>query len=119
LFWTACIDKHTVEVNPGNGRATMTVNDLSMPDFFDAPNALVMGPSVPGVVSFHIEWTKSSDKRKFRYVPEQWRADVVINEAKAAWRGDTALASYVSDPIETSQSLFAEVGHERNGVFFS
>ena len=33
--------------------------------------------------------------------------------------GETALAHYVSDPLATSHSLFAEVGHERNGVFFS
>ena len=28
-------------------------------------------------------------------------------------------AHYVSDSLATSASFFAEVGHERNGVFFS
>ena len=119
LFWTACIDPHAVAVNPGNGRATMSVSDLAVPDYFNGDNALVLGPSEPRVVSFHIEWTKSSDKRQFRYEPEQWRANVVIDEAKVEWEAETALAHYVSDPLATSGSLFAEVGHERNGVFFS
>jgi hypothetical protein len=119
LFWTSCIDPHAVAVNPGNGRATMSVSDLEIPDYFNGDNALVLGPSEPGVVSFHIEWTKSNDKRQFRYEPEQWLANVVINEAKAEWEGETAKARYVSDPLATSASLFAEVGHEQNGVFFS
>jgi hypothetical protein len=43
---------------------------------------------------------------------------VVLNEAKAEWEGETAKAHYVTDLLATSRSLFAEVGHERNGVFF-
>jgi hypothetical protein len=43
---------------------------------------------------------------------------VVLNEARAEWEGETARAHYVSDLLATSHSLFAEVGHERNGVFF-
>ena len=102
----------------------MSVSDLEIPDYFNWPNAAVLGPleEEPGVVSFHIEWTKSKDKRRFSNgagTPDQWRANVVINEAKAEWEGETAQAHYVSKPLAKSQSLFAEVGHERNGVFFS
>jgi hypothetical protein len=43
---------------------------------------------------------------------------VVLTEARAEWEGETPKAHYVSDPLATSHSLFAEVGHERNGVFF-
>lgn len=109
-------------VNPGNGRATMSVSALEMPDFFNFDNAAVLGPSEPGIVSFHIEWARSRDRRRFRHgegTPGQWRANMVINEAKAQWEGESALAHYISDVIETSSSIFAEVGHERNGVFFS
>jgi hypothetical protein len=124
LFWTSCIDPYDVDVNPWNGRATMSVRDLAMPDYFNWPNAAVLGElegSEPGVVSFHIEWTKSRDRRRFSHgagTPEQWRATVVLNEARAEWEGETAKAHYVTDLLATSRSLFAEVGHERNGVFF-
>jgi len=103
----------------------MAVSDLEISDYFNWPNGAVLGAiegSEPGVVSFHIEWMKSKDKRQFSNgagTPDRWRANVVINEAKAEWEGETAKAHYVSDPLAKSQSLFAEVGHERNGVFFS
>jgi hypothetical protein len=124
LFWTSRINRSDIDVNPGNGRATMSVSDLEIPDYFNWPNAAVLGElegSEPGVVSFDVEWTKSKDKRRFSNgagTPDQWRANVVINQARAEWEAETAQAHYVSDPLATSQSLFAEVGHERNGVFF-
>lgn len=119
LFWTACIDPDNVAVNPGNGSAVMAVQNLAVPDYHDLINALNLGPSVPGVVSFTIEWGPSNDKRQWHDVPSAFDANVVLNSAKAAWAGETALARYVSDPAAGSTCLFAEVGHERNGVFFS
>jgi hypothetical protein len=88
------------------------------------PNSAVLGEleeTEPGVVSFYVEWAKSKDRRRFSHgagTRDQWRADVVINEAKAKWEGETAEAHYVSGPLRKSRSLFAKVGHERNGVFF-
>ena len=102
----------------------MSVHDLAMPDYFNWPNAAMLGGlkgSEPGVVSFRMEWAKSQDKRQFSHgagTDEQWRATVVLNEAKAEWEGETAKAHYVSDALATSASIFAEVGRERNEVFF-
>jgi hypothetical protein len=124
LFWTSCIDPYDVDVDRGSGRATMSVRNIEMLDYFNWPNAAVLGDidgTEPGVVSFHIEWAKSKDRRRFSHgagTPEQWRATVVLNAAKAEWEGETAKAHYVSDLLATSNSLFAEVGYERNGVFF-
>lgn len=118
LFWTEQIDPKSVSVNPGNGRASMSAEGIEIPDFHDVVNALLRGPSVPGVVSFHIEWTKSNDKQRFNFPPETWDANVVFNTATCAWNAETELASYVSDPASESASIFAEVGHERNGVYF-
>ncbi|MGH9839453.1 MAG: hypothetical protein ACREEM_11790 [Blastocatellia bacterium] len=119
LFWTTCIDEHDVSVNPGNGRASMQVRDIALRDFHDLVNALLEGRSVPAVASFEINWTASSNKRQFHYPPGEWDANVVLNSAQVAWEARTATARFVSDPASTSTSLFAEVGHERNGVFFS
>lgn len=91
---------------------------LSLRDYGDLVNALLLGPSVPGVASFRIEWSASSDKRRFHYEPETWDANVVINTAQVWWEAETATASFMADPASTSFSLFAEVGHERNGIFF-
>ena len=97
----------------------MQVEDLAMRDYHDLVNALLNGPSVPALASFHIEWTRSQDKQRLHQPTEQWDANVVFNTATVAWEASTATATYVSDAAATSMSLFGEVGHERNGVFFS
>ncbi len=118
LFWTAPIDPHDVLANPGAGRAVMDVNDLAMPDFHDLVNAVMLGPSVPGVVSFRVEWAKAKDKRRFHNEAQQYDGSMVITTARCEWRGETSEAIYVSDPASTSVTVVAEVGHMRNGVFF-
>jgi hypothetical protein len=118
LFWTTCIDPRDVQVNPGNGRASMEAEDMQMPDYFDFGNSLFDGPSLPGKVSFRIEWSKSHDKHRFRYVPEKWSANVVFNTARVLWEGETAATHYVTDETGPQETVFADVGHERNGVYF-
>jgi hypothetical protein len=117
LFWTIPFNEHDIDVNPGNGRARMRASDLEMPDYHDFVNSLI-GDSVPGVVSFTVEWLKSRDKRRFRDPVNGWLANMVLNEARIEWTGETETARFESDDIDTSFSLFAEVGRERNGVFF-
>jgi hypothetical protein len=122
LFWTDEIDPGSVAVHPGKGSAVMDVRDLPSRDYHDLVNAITGGPFLAGVVSFRVEWTSSSDRHHFHdpgTVPgTAFDANVVLNSAQAWWRGETSEALYVADDISTSASLFAEVGHERNGVYF-
>jgi hypothetical protein len=60
--WTAAIDPHDVQVSPGSGRASMDVADLDVPDHHDFVNAVLLGPSLPSVVSFRVAWAASKDK---------------------------------------------------------
>lgn len=119
LFWTSSIPQRSVTVNPGSGSARMQVANLATQDYHDLINALTLGPFLPAVSSFDIAWMASGDRHRFHYEPETWDANVVFNTAQASWQAETEHASYVSDPASTSVSLFAEVGHERNGAFFS
>ena len=105
-------------VNPGNGQAAMHVENLPVRDYGTLTNALLEGPYVPGTCSFDIMWTKSQDKHHFHHEPSRFDADVVFNTAQSWWSAETALARYVADDINTSHSLFAEAGHERNGAYF-
>lgn len=118
LFWTSPINPNAVSVHPGSGAASMGVTNLPSRDFTELVNALLLGPSLPAVVSFHIAWSASHDRQRFHDAPSQFDADLSINSARASWRGETAAALFVADAPSTSVSLFAEVGHERNGVFF-
>ena len=98
----------------------MDVRNLASRDFHDLINAITGGPSLPAMISFRMEWSRSNDKHHF-HDPDplsRFDADVVFNTAKAWWSGETSEALYVADDISTSFSLFAEAGHERNGVYF-
>ena len=98
----------------------MDVRHLAVPDFHDLPNAILGGPSLPGVVSFRVDWAASRERQNFRNEALQYRGQMVLNTANGAWSGETAEASYVSNPDPATQvSVYAEVGHMRNGVFFS
>lgn len=96
----------------------MDVRSLPSRDYHDLINAITFGPFLPAVVSFRVEWERSGDKHRFHDAASGFDADVAFTSAKAWWRGETSEALYVADDISTSASLFAEVGHERNGVHF-
>lgn len=96
----------------------MKVRGLELEDYHDLVNALLDGPSLEGIASFHVEWSASRDKHRFHDPGSAFDSNVVFNSAKCAWAGKTEAATFVSDPASTSHSLFAEVGEERNGVFF-
>jgi hypothetical protein len=120
LFWTAAIDTHDILANPGSGRAVMDVRNLAVPDFHDLANALLGGPSIPGVVSFRADWAPSRNKQRFHNESLQYDGHMVLTTASCAWSGETAEARYVSNPGPATQvSVYAQVGHLRNGVFFS
>jgi hypothetical protein len=120
LFWTAAIDTQDVQAEPGNGRARMDVRNLALQDSHDLVNAITFGPSVPGTASFQIEWSASRDKQSYHNEALQYDAHMVLNTALVRWRGETAAATYVSNPTPATQvTVYAEVGQMRNGVFFS
>lgn len=117
LFWTQPLDKHSVAVNPGTGRAVLEVHDLPMPDYHDFVSSVTGGPSIPGVVSFRVEWEASHDRHRYRYAPNQWQGTFVQTNATCSWSGRTAEAEFSTDT--NNPAIFAEVGHQRSGVFFA
>jgi hypothetical protein len=97
----------------------MDVRNLESRDYHDLINAVTPGATfLPAVVSFRVEWASSGDRHQFHDTVNGFDADVVLTSAKAWWSGETSAARYVAEDIATSTSLFAEVGHERNGVYF-
>jgi hypothetical protein len=43
----------------------------------------------------------------------------IRNKAQMEWTAAVGDYRFVSDPLQTSSSLFAEIGSEQNGSFFS
>jgi hypothetical protein len=117
LFWTMPTNKRSIDVSPGSGRAVYQETNLPMPDYHDFVSSVTGGTPVPGIVSFRIEWAKSSDMHRYRYEPNRWQGNFVTNSATCNWTGRTADAEFrtnTNNPV-----IFAEVGHEKSGVFFS
>ena len=104
--------------NPGSGVASLVVNNKAVLDYHDIPNALLQGVSNPATVSFVVNWHKGSQKIKIRNPGDGFAAELVQNTATMSWSATTQGVSYFSGPEDTSSSVFAYVGHERNGVFF-
>jgi hypothetical protein len=118
LFWTVPLPRGSVRADPGSGVATLVVNSANVLDYHDIPNALVRGPSHPATVSFVVNWHPGSQRTKIRDTVNGFAAELVQNTATMSWSAITQGISYVSGPESTSSSVFAYVGHERNGAFF-
>jgi hypothetical protein len=121
LFWTIALPSGSVQVNPGSGRASMSAANVAVSDFFNIPNSLLHGaiaPPAPAIASFTVHWGGAGNRVKLRDPVNGFAGEFVENSASIIWSASSAGLSYQSGGEDTSVSVFAEVGIERNGVFF-
>jgi hypothetical protein len=118
LFWTMALPE-SVDVNPGKGSAVMHGSGLVMPDYGDFTNSLFGGPSVPASVSFTVQWSGVAERVNVVNTDDGHAGEFVHNSAQMQWSAVVGDYEFTSDPMSTSASSFAEIGHEQNGVFFS
>jgi hypothetical protein len=122
LFWTAALPSDAVAVNLGAGQARMRAASLAVTDDFTLANALfgTGPPPVPATVSFAVSWsgvvkrfsvTNQSDGNRYRGRYAQ------VSSATIDWSASETGFTFTSAP-GSSVTAFAEVGRERNGVFF-
>ncbi len=119
LFWTTPIERSDVRIDLEAGSASLHLADHDVEDYHDVVNALKDGPSIPAAVSLDISWEgdREKDLRVTIRNPEQrFSGKYVRNTATLIWSASESGFNFQSDPLASD---FAEVGHERNGVFFS
>jgi hypothetical protein len=127
LFWTIQISddrQDGVDVNLGTGSASLQVSNAPIFDYGSIGNALFGGgpAPVPGVVSFKVEWQGVNQRLNIRNTDPVYggfAGEFVRNTAQMQWTATVGDFVFESDAIGTSSSSFAEIGQERNGVFFS
>ena len=124
LFWTIAIPSDDIQVHLGQGVASMEATDVPIHDYGDIPSALSGGgpTPTPGVVSFNVTWSGADERRNIRNedpVFGGFAGEFIRNTAQMEWTATVGDFTFVSDPLATSSSVFAEIGHERNGFFFS
>ena len=101
----------------------MSAKDVPVLDYGDFANSLGGNgpPPIPSTVSFTVRWSGIDERVKIRNTDPIYggfAGDFIRNKAQIEWSGTVGDLSIVSDPIDTSSSAFAEIGHERNGKFF-
>ena len=115
VFWTAAIDRGSVQVNLGKGSASLHVADLDVEDYGNVINALQDGPSVEASVSLDVSWGGVDERVKIRNRDTGFAGEFIHNTATLNWSASESGFSFTSDPLDSG---FAEIGHERNGIFF-
>ena len=134
VFWVATIPEGSVHVDLDEGSASLRVKNMCVYDAFTVPNS-IMGLNRPvnqvkGIIdSLEIEWSGVFSRDVANEPVNKMRGNFVENKARIAVTATTpksavtALSNghgfrFVSDPASTSVSHFAEIGEERNGIYF-
>ncbi len=97
----------------------MQATNLEMQDYFDIPNALFRFESpvsVGGTSSFDIHWHGPVSSRGPVTTPGS-SGELVMSQATMTWSARNDLGfTFVSD-LSGTTSVFAQLGHVKNGVF--
>jgi hypothetical protein len=118
-FWTTPLPASAMGIDLAAATASFSATDLAVPEFHDVISALTHQPAQPGVVSFDVRWGGRTKAYTVRDAANGYAGGFVEGVVSIAWTGEAGGYRFVSDPASTSQSLFAIIGHERNGVYFS
>jgi hypothetical protein len=118
VFWTIRIPDENVEVNLENATASMRLDDAEVRDFFSLANFFSGGKSIPGDVSFQMHWSDNTKRVHLHDDQNEFDAHVIEDTATLAWSAEEEGFKFVSDAEDTSTTIFAEIGSERNGAFF-
>lgn len=122
LFWTTPVAQAAIEVDPGSGTARFHAENLPVPDYHDIINAIFGGsPPVAGHVSFDVRWAGGGGRQPERDTTYGFVGKYVSGPATISFavRDDDVDVVFTSDAGGQTNGLPPEVGHERNGVFFS
>jgi|SRR5215469_10349085 len=136
LFWTAHVPMDSIEVDLGRATASMRLTNFTTKDFFTLKNAFLNAivpppagtiPPVDATITLLHRW--SGVKARVN-VTDFENTDLTTNRRFAGrFIEDTATVEwsatvpsknfhFKSGPADPSKSSFAEIGRERNGVFF-
>ncbi len=135
-MWNAAIPIGGVQFDADDQEATLNVKNVLVFDGFTVPNSLntfhPLGHAHAVINSLKMKWSITTNKRSVNDCADAFRGDFFENTATIAVTATTPPAPartcppaparngfrFVSDPASTSVSHFAQIGRERNGVYF-
>ena len=135
-MWTTEIPPSSVDFDFDEGEASLSLKNVLVFDAFTVPNSLntfhPMGKIHAVIESLRMEWKGTTQRRTHDDCQDAFHGDflednatieVVVTtpptHAGACGPGKARNGfRFVSDPAHTSVSNFAQLGKERNGIFF-
>ena len=127
LFWTIPIDPDDLRVDLEDGRASLRVEDLTIPDFHDLANNLTNGlglGSIPPIapvratVSFDVEWSGVISRAKVVNEAQNFSGDFIKTGSTIKWSSEQDGFFFDSEDPNPARNIGAVIGRESNGVFF-
>jgi len=124
LFWTTAIPADSVDVHLGAGAAVLEVTNVPLFDAFTVGNSFSQAIArVPAVIdSLRIEWSGIASTIQFSDATDKFAGYFLENSATIEVTVTTPASGslhgfhFVSEA--TTESSFAQVGHDHNGSFF-
>ncbi len=127
VLWIVPVPLDSIQVNPAAGRASLHLSNITLNDSFTVDNSFSMAiPFATGVIdSLHVEWAGVTRRVEFSdpvntfsglFVQVAANAEVQVRTLPGGTGGSGF--TFVSGPLATSSSSFAEVAHDQNGQFF-
>jgi hypothetical protein len=125
-----------VDVDFDDARARLSVSGLELFNDHDVANSLTYGLGLPGdlgfpyphinpvqpvraSVSFQIEWSGLLDAAEIRNATQGFEGSFLKTGATVRWSSEEAGFRFQSEEPDPSRKLFAVLGRERNGLFFT
>jgi hypothetical protein len=92
---------------------------LSLPisDGYNVISSISGGPTEPATVSFDVWWHSPITTEHLRNDEQGFAATLLDVASAISFSAENANFAFVSDPPDTSQTLYARIGFEANGVF--
>lgn len=113
-----------MEVHPGTGRAGFRLT-ARIPDDHDLQSSItqVFPAGFPQLaeVTFDVEWSGILDRAHIRNEAMNFEGDFLQTGSTIAWSAVNPSSGFqfTSEGPNPARLLYAVIGHERNGVFFT
>jgi len=123
LFWTIRVPRDSVDVHLGAGQASLRFTTQVFDDH-DLQSSLtkVYPAGFPKIaeVTFDVEWGGILDRQHLRNQDMNFEGDFLLTGATIDWSArDASGVTFVSEPPRADRVVYAVVGHERNGTYFT
>jgi hypothetical protein len=137
VLWNAAIPPGSVQVDLDDEEATLSLKNVLVFDGFTVPNSLntfhPLGHVNSVINSLRMKWSGTKNTRSVSDCADAFRGDFFEDSATIEVTATTPPSParscpptparngfrFVSDPAPTTVSHFAQIGRERNGVFFT